>query len=115
MGLFLKLMRRKLKKTIFKIATHKKLVSFFREAVTIFNEREIVDVDNQIIIPDRLVLTAKNEVTIIDYKTGKPSKRDHQQLLKYEQVLKKMHFKVVQKLLVYINEQIDIVEVSSKK
>lgn len=104
-----------IEKTIFKIATHKKLVSFFREAVTIFNEREIVDVDNQIIIPDRLVLTAKNEVTIIDYKTGKPSKRDHQQLLKYEQVLKKMHFKVVQKLLVYINEQIDIVEVSSKK
>ena len=104
-----------IEKTIFKIATHKKLVSFFREAVTIFNEREIVDVDNQIIIPDRLVLTAKNEVTIIDYKTGKPSKRDHQQLLKYEQVLKKMHFKVGQKLLVYINEQIDIVEVSSKK
>ena len=74
-----------------------------------------MDEDNQIMIPDRLVLTAKNEVTIIDYKTGKPSKRDHQQLLKYEQVLKKMHFKVGQKLLVYINEEIDIVEVSSKK
>jgi ATP-dependent exoDNAse (exonuclease V) beta subunit len=104
-----------IEKTIFKIATHQKLVSFFGEGVTVFNEREIVDVDNQIIIPDRLVLTAKNEVTIIDYKTGKPSKRDHQQLLKYEQVLKKMHFKVIQKLLVYLHEEIAVVEVSSKK
>jgi len=104
-----------IEKTIFKIATHQKLVSFFGEGVTVFNEREIVDVDNQIIIPDRLVLTAKNEVTIIDYKTGKPSKRDHQQLLKYEQVLKKMHFKVIQKLLVYLHDEIAVVEVSSKK
>ncbi len=104
-----------IEKVISKIVMHKTLVSFFREDVTVFNEREIVDVDNQIIIPDRLVLTTKNEVTIIDYKTGKPSKRDHQQLLKYEQILIKMHFKVRQKLLVYINEEIDIVEVSSKK
>ena len=74
-----------------------------------------MDVDNQIIIPDRLVLNAKKEAIIIDYKTGEPSKRHHQQLLKYAQVLKTMDFKVIQKLLVYINEEIGVVEVSSKK
>ncbi|MDA9277404.1 UvrD-helicase domain-containing protein [Polaribacter sp.] len=114
-GFISKVDAEEIEKIITKIVTHKSLISFFRNESTVFNEREIVDVDNQIMIPDRLVLTAKNEVTIIDYKTGKPSKRDHQQLLKYEQVLKKMHFKVGQKLLVYINEEIDIVEVSSKK
>ncbi|MDA9339455.1 UvrD-helicase domain-containing protein [Polaribacter sp.] len=104
-----------IEKTIAKIITHKQLSAFFKNDVTVFNEREIVDVDNQVIIPDRLVLNAKKEAIIIDYKTGKPSKRYHQQLLKYEQVLKTMNFKVVQKLLVYINEEIDIVEVLSKK
>lgn len=104
-----------IERIILKIVTHKQISAFFNKDVTVFNEREIVDVDNQIIIPDRLVLNAKKEVIIIDYKTGKPSKKYHQQLLKYEQVLKTMNFKVVKKLLVYINEEIDIVEVSSKK
>jgi ATP-dependent exoDNAse (exonuclease V) beta subunit len=104
-----------IQKIIQKIVTHKQLNRFFKKDVAVFNEREIVDVDNQIIIPDRLVINAKKEVIIIDYKTGKPSKRYHQQLLKYEQVLKTMNFKVVQKLLVYINEEIEIVEVLSKK
>ena len=104
-----------IERIILKIVTHNQISAFFKKDVTVFNEREIVDVDNQIIIPDRLVLNAKKEVIIIDYKTGKPSKKYHQQLLKYEQVLKTMNFKVVKKLLVYINEEIDIVEVSSKK
>ena len=104
-----------IQKIISKIVTHTQLVAFFKKDVTVFNEREIVDVDNQIIIPDRLVLNAKKEAIIIDYKTGEPSKRHHQQLLKYAQVLKTMDFKVIQKLLVYINEEIGVVEVSSKK
>ena len=104
-----------IQKIISKIVTHTQLVAFFKKDVTVFNEREIVDVDNQIIIPDRLVLNVKKEAIIIDYKTGEPSKRHHQQLLKYAQVLKTMDFKVIQKLLVYINEEIGVVEVSSKK
>jgi len=100
-----------IKKIIFKVINNQKLTHFFSDDVTVFNEREIVDIDNQIIIPDRLVFNAKNEAIIIDYKTGKSSKNHHQQLLKYEQVLKTMNFKVVKKLLVYINNEIDIVEV----
>ena len=104
-----------IERIILKIVTHKEISAFFKKDITVFNEREIVDVDNQIIIPDRLVFNEKKEVIIIDYKTGKPSKKHHQQLLKYEQVLKTMNFKVVHKFLVYINEEIDIVDVSSKK
>ena len=95
---------------IHKIVNHSELHNYFSENVTIFNEREIVDIDNQIMIPDRLVFNQKNEVTIIDYKTGKPSKSYHQQLLRYERVLKSMNFKVEKKLLIYINEEILVEE-----
>jgi ATP-dependent exoDNAse (exonuclease V) beta subunit len=100
-----------IKETMHLVANHVKLTTFFSEEFTIYNEREIVDFDNQVMIPDRLVFNHKNEVTIIDYKTGSPSKEHHQQLLKYEAVLKSMHFKVDKKLLVYINDKIDVVEV----
>jgi ATP-dependent exoDNAse (exonuclease V) beta subunit len=97
--------------TIISVVNHPKLENYFSEEVIIYNEREIVDVDNQVIIPDRLVFTDKNEVVIIDYKTGNPSVEHHQQLLKYEIVLKSMNFNVDKKILIYINDKIDVVEV----
>ena len=98
-------------KSVNTIVNHKDLNSYFSEEVTVFNEREIVDFDNQIIIPDRLVVNSKNEAIIIDYKTGAPSNEHHQQLLKYGIVLESMRFNVSRKLLVYINDKIDVVEV----
>ncbi|WP_370398297.1 UvrD-helicase domain-containing protein [Tenacibaculum dicentrarchi] len=94
-----------------KIVTHPELEEYYAKNAVVYNEREIVDVDNQILIPDRLVLSDNNEVTILDYKTGKPSKSYHQQLLKYERVLKSINYKVTKKLLIYINEEILVEEV----
>ena len=98
---------------ILKIVNHKELAHYYSNNIIVFNEREIVDVDNQIIIPDRLVFITKNNVVIIDYKTGSPSKEHHQQLLKYERVLKSMSFNVEKKILIYVNNDINIVEVNS--
>jgi hypothetical protein len=92
------------------LINHPELNKFYAEDVIIYNEREIVDVDNQIVIPDRLVFVA-NKVAIIDYKTGAVSQDHKQQLLKYERVLQSMNFKVDEKLLVYINDNIDVVKV----
>ena len=92
------------------IVQHPQLDKYFLDDVIVYNEREIVDVDNQIIIPDRLVFI-NNAITIIDYKTGNKSSEHKQQLLKYEHVLKTMGFKIEKKLLIYINDEIDIVEV----
>jgi len=92
------------------LINHPELNKFYGEDVIIYNEREIVDVDNQIVIPDRLVFAA-NKVAIIDYKTGAVSQDHKQQLLKYERVLQSMNFKVDEKLLVYINDNIDVVKV----
>ena len=99
-----------IKTDIYKIVRHPELQNYYSENVIIYNEREIVDLDNQVMIPDRLVFN-NNNVTIIDYKTGKPSKSYHQQLLRYERVLKSMNFTVAKKLLIYINEEILVEEV----
>nr|BFF35832.1 UvrD-helicase domain-containing protein [Tenacibaculum mesophilum] len=98
-------------KNIQQIANHSELKEYFSEEVVVFNEREIVDIDGQIVIPDRLVFYSKDEVVIIDYKTGKPSKAYHQQLLRYGKVLQALSFKVLKKLLVYIDEEILVEEV----
>ena len=92
------------------VVNHSKLIDYFSDEVIIYNEREIVAIDNQIIIPDRLVFI-DDKVVIIDYKTGNQSKEHHQQLLKYERVLQSMNFNVANKLLIYINDKIDVIEV----
>jgi ATP-dependent exoDNAse (exonuclease V) beta subunit len=102
---------KEIKDKIYDVLRHPKLSNYFSEEVVIYTEREIVDVDNQILIPDRLVFKDLNEVVIIDYKTGNPSNEHHQQILRYERVLKSMNFKVVKKILIYINNKIDVVEV----
>ena len=99
-----------IRNNISKVINHPKLKKYFLEDVVIYNEREIVDFDNQVIIPDRLVFI-DDYVVIIDYKTGTPSKKHHQQLLKYDQVLQSMNFKVDKKILIYINNEIELVEV----
>ena len=100
-----------IQKSINSVVNHPLLVKYYSEDVIVYNEREIVDIDNLVIIPDRLVFIDEKEVVIIDYKTGNPSSEHHQQLLKYERVLKSMDFKVDKKLLIYINQEIDVVEV----
>lgn len=88
---------------------HPEIEQYFTEEYVIYNEREI-STDNQIIIPDRLAFK-ENKVTIIDYKTAVPS-LDHQyQINNYADVLSKMNFIIEKKLLIYINDNINIVKV----
>ncbi|WKD85583.1 RecBCD enzyme subunit RecB [Polaribacter huanghezhanensis] len=100
----------KLKKLLLEVVHHPKLENYYSEEVVVFNEREIVSKENHIFIPDRLVFNSENEVIIIDYKTGKPAKEYHQQLISYEDVLLSMDLKVTKKILIYINEEITIEE-----
>ena len=100
-----------IRQRIEEIVNHRELNFFYTDTVIVFTEREIVAIDNQTIIPDRLVFNQQNEVTIIDYKTGEASKKHHQQLLKYQQVLQSMGFKVQKLLLIYIGEKIVVEEV----
>ena len=61
-------------------------------------------------IPDRIVVF-KDKTTIIDYKTGKPDKKYHNQVNNYAQILEELSFKIDKKILVYINDEIIVEEV----
>ncbi|WP_440879311.1 UvrD-helicase domain-containing protein [Tenacibaculum sp. C7A-26P2] len=99
-----------IQRIIINIVKHPLLEEFFKKNITVFNEREIVTIDNQIIIPDRLVINGSDAV-VIDYKTGKHSSQHHQQILKYANTIGEMNLKIQKKLLVYIGKEILVREV----
>ena len=63
----------------------------------------------KIIKPDRLVFLTPNRVVLIDYKTGEKSKKDQQQILKYQKILEKMGYKIETSILVYVDNSVDLV------
>ncbi len=93
------------------VVQHPKLEAYYMGKLVVFNEREIATKEGGVIIPDRLVFTSHNEVVLIDYKTGAPSKRYHQQLVHYENVLNDMGISVQKKLLIYLGHEIKIEEI----
>jgi ATP-dependent exoDNAse (exonuclease V) beta subunit len=100
-----------IRQRISSVVNHPMLATYYSDDVTVFNEREIIDADKQVMIPDRLVFIKEKKVVIIDYKTGTPSLEHHQQLLKYERVFHSMDVTVDKKLLIYLNDEIAVISV----
>ncbi len=100
-----------IKDILHKLVTHPNLNEYYQKNSVIYNEREIVNEDKQILIPDRLIFHKNNKVTIIDYKTGNQESKHIHQINSYATVLNKMNFSVSKKLLVYIDQDINIVEI----
>ena len=88
---------------------HPLLRDYYNQNNDVFCEREIVASDGSIIIPDRLIFDNQN-VTILDYKTGKADKKYHQQINQYAAVLSDLNYTVLKKILIYINEEIVVEE-----
>lgn len=100
----------KLEKDVTSLISHTQLESYFKENVVLMSEREILTPDGRMLRPDRVVVTG-NEAVILEYKTG-VAKREHQdQVNEYAKALSEMGFVSVKKLLVYIDEPIEIREV----
>ena len=99
-----------LQKTILKIVNHSELSTYFNTHDMVLNERDIISKTGQILRPDRLNINTQNEVVIIDYKTGAENKKHMQQLYNYQDVIEDMNYKVVLKILVYINDTIHVVK-----
>lgn len=102
-----------LKDLALQVIEHPKLEGYFQDDYTIYNERDIITSSGQPIRPDRLNINADNEAVIIDYKTGdiKEQQKHKIQLNDYETVLNEMNLNVTHKLLVYINDTIEVLEV----
>ena len=99
-----------LKVSVYNIVNHHQINPYFNPELTIYNEQDILTKDGSPIRPDRIVINSKNEVVIMDYKTGKTDSKHQEQLFDYQLVIEDMNFKVVKKILVYINDVITIKE-----
>ena len=100
-----------LKPIITNIVEHPQLSNYFSPDNVIYNEKDIITRDGIILRPDRLVINAQNEVVIIDYKTGLPDRKHAFQLESYSDALKDMSLSVSKKILIYVNDTLDIKEV----
>ena len=88
-----------------KIINHEELSIYFEQNNLIFTEREILTLNKQILIPDRLVFEG-NKVIVIDYKTGKYEEKHRHQIISYATDLENLKFKIEKKLLAYITDEI---------
>ncbi|MGL2962498.1 UvrD-helicase domain-containing protein [Flavobacterium sp. RSB2_4_14] len=108
-GLIISSQQEEVKKAIREIVMHHELSDFFSENNKILNEKTIIQKDGGLVKPDRMVITNKNEIYLLDYKTGENQAKYKQQLENYQNAIEKMGFKVTKKALVYIGETINVV------
>ncbi|MCB0444414.1 MAG: UvrD-helicase domain-containing protein [Gelidibacter sp.] len=99
-----------LKPLVTALVNHKILKPYFNSDMTIYNEKDIISKHGLILRPDRIAISTSNEAVIIDYKTGLEAIKHQQQLQTYQDVLEDMGFKVTKKILIYINDGIQIKE-----
>lgn len=99
-----------LKQTIDSIVFHQQLHHYFHVNNIIYNEKEIITADAKILRPDRIVILPNNEAILIDYKTGSKSDKHKNQLNDYSLALKDIGIEITSKLLIYVNEDVEVIE-----
>lgn len=98
-------------KVIDKLMNHEQVGKFFAAGLTVKNEAEMLMADGHAQRPDRLIFS-KDALIIIDYKTGKPESKHEKQIIGYANNLASMGYKNIQKYLIYLNENIQVIEVA---
>jgi ATP-dependent exoDNAse (exonuclease V) beta subunit len=101
---------KELKSIVNRIITHGQLQPYFEDHNIVYNEKDIISKNGKLYRPDRVVVNTNNQATIIDYKTGLQDSKHKEQLFDYQYILEEMDFKVIKKVLIYINDDIVIKE-----
>ena len=96
-------------KTIQEIVNHSELSVCFEEGNEVLNEQTIIQKEGKTIKPDRMVLTESKDVYLLDYKTGTHNPKYQLQLENYQKAIELMGYKVIKKSLIYIGEEINVV------
>ena len=102
-----------IKNILRRVVEHPALRDCFSKKVIVKNETELIDLSHKNIAfqrPDRVVIDGK-KLTVIDYKTGEKDEKHQQQISHYANLFSKMGYKSINKMLVYINDEIEVVEV----
>ncbi len=89
------------------LVNHHLLSNYFKPGLDIRNEEDIITKNGLFLRPDRLVIN-QGLITVIDYKTGMPSQAHKEQIELYSGALREMGYQVENKILVYINEDINV-------
>ena len=97
---------------ILKILRHDQLKHFFSKKNIVYNEREILVPPNDTIIPDKAVFFEKNTISILDYKTGQKNLKHIEQMKKYVNYLKQANYRVDKAFLVYVFDEVEVVEIT---
>ena len=88
------------------LLNNKNLSPYFSDSYKSKNECEIITDTGELIRPDKIVFD-KTSAIVIDYKTGKQNTKLYQkQMNKYAEVLTKMGYTSVKKVLVYVEENL---------
>jgi len=102
-----------LQKKMKQVTEHEKLKTYFTKGVLIKTETDLVKKDNlgkEFLRPDRVVDTG-DELVIIDYKTGARENVHIRQIEDYSGLFEELGFGNIKKLLVYINDDVEVVSV----
>ena len=94
------------------VVHHPKLKSFFDGTDRVLCEQDLLLPKGPTLRPDRINISKSGEVTIIDYKTGRPKKTDIEQIKSYAVVLNDLGYKRINNYLVYINQKVEIVKLN---
>ena len=89
-----------------KVIKDEHLSRFFAKDINSKNESEILTEDGTTIRPDKLVFN-DGKVSILDYKTGVPLESHKYQIEKYANALLQMGYEIQEKVLVYIDKEIN--------
>ena len=96
-----------IRQLIFSVLRHPELQVFYNGSYQNLNERDLISSSGKVLRPDRININGK-KASLIDYKTGAENDRHIEQINQYAEVLEDMDFVIEKKLLVYINEGINI-------
>ncbi len=96
-----------LEQLLSEVISHPKLACYFSGSDIVYREQDIISPKGQILRPDRLNFN-QNKLTIIDYKTGNVQPAHKAQMEQYAVVLSQMGFEVRDKILVYINDEVNL-------
>jgi len=107
-GLIVHSQKDEVEKTLKAVIFHPDLNIFFAEGNTIFNEQSIIAPQTANIKPDR-VAVRDGKAYLLDYKTGAHMDKYARQLQGYQNALQAMGLQVAKKTLVYIGEDIEVI------
>jgi ATP-dependent helicase/nuclease subunit A len=83
---------------------------FFHQDNNLRIEAEILRETGQVYRPDRVILR-EDETVVLDFKTGKPKEEQKKQISLYGKLLCEMGYKNVKKYLVFVEPDVNVVEV----